>query len=146
MNSHPFRVAIAGAVAVVAALALAVEWPSAAAAGGPKKPELVMKANPIMSFPPAKVRFTVDLKGGSDDYEDFYCPTVEWVWDDDTRSESTPDCDPYQAGRSEIKRHYTMEHVYRIPDTYRPEFRLKRKDKVLASVTVQIEVQSGLVH
>ena len=41
-----------------------------------------------------------------------YCASVEWVWGDDTRSESKTDCEPYEAGRSEIKRRYTLDHIY----------------------------------
>jgi hypothetical protein len=108
------------------------------------KPTLVMRADPLMSFTPAKVRFFVELRGGADDYEDFYCPTIEWVWDDDTRSETTSDCDPYKAGESQIRRRYSAEHLYRAPNSYRPEFRIKRKDKVIAAVAISIEVQPGL--
>ena len=56
---------------------------------------------------------TAEIKGGANDYEDFYCASVEWEWGDDTKSESKADCDPYEAGKSEIKRRFVMEHTFR---------------------------------
>src|SRR4051794_26821382 len=87
---------------------------SAQAAGPDKKdkPTIAVKVSPIVGFSPANMVLTADLKGGADDYQDFYCATVEWDWGDDTRSESKTDCEPYEAGKSEIKRHFTIEHTF----------------------------------
>ena len=49
-----------------------------------------MRASPTIGFSPARMVLTAELKGGADDYEDFYCASVEWEWGDDTRSESAP--------------------------------------------------------
>jgi hypothetical protein len=53
-----------------------------------------------------------ELKGGANDFRDFYCATIEWDWGDGTRSESQAECEPYQAGRSEITRRYVHEHAF----------------------------------
>ena len=45
---------------------------------GNKKPSLSLKASPAVSFAPARVVVVAELKGGPDDFEEFYCPTVEW--------------------------------------------------------------------
>ena len=37
---------------------------------------------------------------------EFYCPGIEWDWGDGTESESSEDCEPYQAGVSTIKRRF----------------------------------------
>ena len=54
-----------------------------------------------------------------DDFEEYYCPTIDWEWGDDTTSESTADCEPYEAGKSEIKRRFTVEHVFRHGGNFR---------------------------
>src|SRR5215510_9638417 len=78
-----------------------------------RRPKLSLKAQPIISISPSRVTLRAELVGGANDYEEFYCPTVEWDWGDGTQSESRSDCDPYQPGKSEIKRRFTVEHVFR---------------------------------
>jgi len=107
-----------------------------------KRPKLTLKAQPVVSISPSKVTLRAELNGGANDYEEFYCPTIEWDWDDGTQSESTLDCEPYQAGKSEIKRRFIVEHLFRA-GSHHIAFRLKRRDKVLASATTTIQVQAG---
>jgi hypothetical protein len=108
-----------------------------------KRPKLTLKAQPPVSISPARVVLTAELVGGANDYEDFYCPTVEWDWGDGTTSESTLDCQPYEAGKSEIKRRFTIDHRFRRAGELHVSFRLKRNDKVLALASVRIQVQPG---
>lgn len=109
-----------------------------------KKPSIVLKVTPQVAISPAKIRVSVELRGGADDYEDYYCPTIEWDWDDDTRSESTEDCEPYSAGHSSITRRYSAAHTYEESGVYKATFKIKRKDKVLALASVNVQVQPGL--
>lgn len=132
-------------VSALLALALTTGRVASAQRGGEdKKPSLSLKANPPVGFSPLRVRVTVDLKGGSDDYADLYCPAVEWQWGDDVVSENSEDCDPYQAGKSSIQRHYHGEHVYQQSGTYHIMFRLKQKDRVIAVGSGNVQVRSGL--
>jgi len=128
------------AVACLAALAVTLH-----AAGPDKKskPSIVVKVSPLIGFSPARMVLTADLKGGSDDYEEFYCPTVEWDWGDGTRSESTVDCDPYEPGKSEIRRRYSMQHLYTLSGLYRIQVRLKRKERALTAANISIQVRPG---
>ncbi len=100
----------------VSMVAAAVALPAAAfadsAAVQNKKPSIKLKANPAIGMPPFRVVVTAELTGGSNDFEDFYCASVEWDWGDGTTSEVKADCDPYEPGKSEIKRRYTQEHTY----------------------------------
>ena len=48
---------------------------------------------------PARVVLTAELTGGANDFEEFYCGAVEWEWGDGTKSESSSDCAPYEAGQ-----------------------------------------------
>jgi hypothetical protein len=89
------------------------------------------------------VRLAVDVNGGSDDYPEFYCPTVEWDWGDGTMSESSSDCDPYEAGKSTIARRFTADHVFRQQGGYRVTFRLKQKNRVVGSASATVQVRAG---
>jgi hypothetical protein len=133
----------------ILAFALVLSVPVLAAAPGARgdkqKPSVAVKASPAIGFAPMRIRVTAELKGGLNDYADYYCPTVEWRWgDDDTRSESTSDCDPYEAGKSEIKRRYTTERVFQTPGEYRVEFRIKQKDKIVGTGSTTVTVRPGL--
>ena len=129
--------------AILCALALAA---SLQAAGPDKKdkPSISVKVTPLTGFSPAHMVLSADLKGGANDYEEFYCATVEWDWGDETKSESKTDCDPYEAGKSEIKRHFTIDHTYNTGGDYRVEFRLKQKDKVVGRGSTDVKVRPGV--
>lgn len=109
-----------------------------------KKPSLSLKATPPVGFSPLRVRLVVDVRGGADDYDEFYCPGIEWAWGDGTESESSEDCEPYQPGVSTIKRRFSAEHVFRQSGTYRVFFRLKQKDKIVAAASANIQVRAGV--
>ena len=108
-----------------------------------KRPKLQLRAQPNVGLSPVRARFTAELIGGANDYEDFYCPSIEWDWGDGTSSQSTFDCQPYEAGKSEIRRYFTIEHLFRAGH-YHVVFRLKHTDKTSATVTTDVAVQSGL--
>ena len=108
-----------------------------------RKPQLKLKAQPVIAMAPARIVLTAELIGGANDFEEFYCPTIEWEWGDGTQSESSSDCAPYEPGKSEIKRRYTVEHVFRA-GAYRVMFHLKRRDKSLGVASVNIQVRPGL--
>lgn len=108
------------------------------------RPSVSVKANPAVGFAPTRVVMTVELKGGVDDYADYYCPAVEWQWGDDTRAESKEDCDPYEAGKSEIKRRYVVDRVFETPGDYRVEFRLKQKNKIVGAGSTTVRIRPGL--
>ena len=109
-----------------------------------KKASVSLKASPSIGFSPARVVVTAEVKGGPNDAEELYCASVEWVWGDDTRSESKADCEPYEAGRSEIKRRYTLDHIYQTAGNYRVEFWLKQKNKRVLGGRTNVTVRPGL--
>jgi hypothetical protein len=109
-----------------------------------RRPTLSVRVTPPVGFTPLRVRATADLRDGSDDYPDFYCATVEWDWGDGTMSESTSDCNPYEAGKSSIQRRYSTDHLYRQGGAYRIVFRLKQRTKQVASATANVTVRSGV--
>lgn len=128
--------------AIVCASALAATL-AADSSDKKAKPSVSVKVAPAMGFSPARMVATAELKGGADDYEEFYCATVEWDWGDDTRSQTEADCEPYEAGKSVIKRRFTMDHVFNTAGDYRIQFRLKQKTKVVGAGSTEVKVRPG---
>ncbi len=116
----------------------------ARAQGGNKKPSLSLRATPAVSFAPARIVVVAEVKGGADDFEEFYCPTVEWEWGDGTTSTAEADCNPYEAGKSQIRRRYTVEHQFKNPGGFRIALRLKKGNKVSAMANALVQVRAGL--
>ena len=108
-----------------------------------KKASLSLKASPNVGFSPARIVLTAEVKGGPNDAEDLYCASIEWVWGDDTKSESKADCEPYEAGKSEIKRRYTLDHVYQTGGQYKVEFYLKQKNKRVLGGQTTVTIRPG---
>lgn len=108
-----------------------------------KRPSLSLKATPGTGMVPVRISATAEFKGGDDDFPDYYCPAVEWNWGDGTISETSADCEPYEAGVSQIRRRYTGSHTYKRAGAYRISFRLKLKERVLTSQTTMIRLLGG---
>jgi hypothetical protein len=144
---------------LAAVVALGVAWVAASAATFPEssqapassqdkdknsgRPRFVLRAQPSIGISPARVVFTAELLGGANDSQEFYCATVEWEWGDDTTSESNVDCEPYEAGKSEIKRRFTTPHIFRRAGEYKVSIRLKQKDKQVAMASTNVQVRPG---
>jgi hypothetical protein len=111
--------------------------------GDDKRPSLSLKVTPPLGFSPLRVHASVDVRGGADDSIDFYCPAIEWDWSDGTKSETSEDCDPYQEGSSTIRRRFSADHTFQQGGAYRVTFRLKQKNKVVASATTNVQVRAG---
>ena len=109
----------------------------------PKKPSLSLRVTPPVGFTPLRVRVVAEARDGSDDYADFYCASVDWDWGDGTMSENSSDCDPFEAGKSTIRRRFTAEHVYRGQGAHKVIFKLKQKDRVVGTANVTVQVRSG---
>jgi hypothetical protein len=142
------RIAWAGAMCLGIASALVAsagaQKPDGKESPDAQRPRVSLKAAPMIAISPARVVLTAELQGGSNDYEEYYCPTVVWAWGDGTESENSTDCPPYEPGKSEIKRRFTVEHVFRRADMYRVTFRLKRHDKAVGFATVNVQIRPGL--
>ena len=108
-----------------------------------ERPELTLRARPNIAFAPAEIAFTGLLRGGADDYEDLYCVSAEWDWDDGTISESTFDCEPYEPGTSEIRRRFSRRHTYQTGGRYEIRLTLKRRDNVIESARTAVTIQGG---
>ena len=108
-----------------------------------KRPKLTVTARPSIGMSPARIAITAELVGGPDDLEDFYCTTTEWDWGDGTQSETTVDCEPYEAGKSTFKRRFTVEHVFQA-GRFRVTLRLKKHAKAVTSASVTVDIRPGM--
>ncbi len=132
------------AVALAAGTSIGLAQDNRAKEDDSRRPKLSMRARPQVVVAPGRVVLTVELAGGADDFEEYYCPSIEWKWGDDTSSESTVDCEPFESGKSQIKRRYTVEHAFRRAGSYKVYFYMKRNDKVLGSASTMVQVQPGI--
>jgi len=127
--------------AALAALIVAALATSGLSAEKQKKPRLDLRAAPRMAFSPVNVLLTAELNGG-DDVEQFYCPELEWDWDDGGRSVHEADCPPMEAG-APLERRYTAEHAYRHAGNYNVKVTMRRASKAFAVATVSVTVRPG---
>ena len=133
-----------GRIALIAAFALSAAVLGEGSAQKPDKPSLSLKANPSITFSPANIFFAAEVRGGPDDFEELYCPAVEWEWGDGTKDQSSADCEPYEAGKSQIKRRYVAQKRYQSSGDYRVAFRLKQKDRTVGTATTQLKIRPGV--
>src|SRR5918994_5296145 len=110
--------------------------------GRVRKPRLELRATPRMAFSPVLVLVTAELRGG-DLAEEFYCPALEWDWDDGGKSGQESDCPPFEPGM-DLERRFTAEHAYRRAGVYQVTVKLKRADRSVAVASTTIHVRSGL--
>lgn len=132
------------AVTVFATASIVAQTPEGKSKSEPKRPSLSVKATPGTGMVPVRILVAAELKGGDDDFEEYYCPTIEWNWGDGTVSEETRDCDPYESGKSVIRRRYSVQHSFKRSGAYRIGFRLKNGNKVLAASTTVVRLLGGV--
>jgi len=99
------------------------------------RPKAALRVNPALIFVPQRIVATVELTEGADDHQEYYCPQIEWLWSDGTKSESA------EAGKSEIRRRYTADHTYKDPGNYDVIFRMKQGSKIVLALRQQIRAQ-----
>jgi len=110
-------------------------------AGGQRKPRLDLRAMPRMALPPVEVFVVAELVGGQE-LEEYYCPGLEWDWDDGARSAHEADCAPFEPG-IDLERRFTAHHVYRAPGEYNIRLTMRRASRSVSVATAQVLVHSG---
>ena len=133
--------------ALAAVIAVALAAPAPAREAKPetklKKPRLDLRATPRMAFSPVNIFLIAELQGG-DDVEEYYCPQLEWDWDDGGKSVQEGDCSPFVAGTTKIDRRFTAEHEYRRSGVYTIKVTMRRANRALAASNVRVTVRPGL--
>jgi len=138
--------------ALLVVLALALASPGAHARdkksgdakpeGKLKRPTLEVRATPRMGFTPANVLLVAELKGG-DDVEEYYCPEIEWDWDDGGKTVHESDCGPFEAGTTKIERRFTAEHEFKIAGVYTVKATFRRAGRDFLAGTVRLTLRPG---
>jgi hypothetical protein len=118
--------------------------PAPPAEDKPKKLSIDLRVTPAVSFAPVRVRAIAELKLPDDRTADFYCAAIEWDWGDLTESEESNECEPYEAGVSDVQRRFSAEHTYQSGGRYRVQLRLRRNRKLLASTSTIVTVRPGV--
>lgn len=130
--------------AAMAMICLGLTLPVSATSGRAQdrkaRPSIELRVTPPVGVAPLRIVATAELKGGAEDYSEFYCPRIEWEWADGTTSQTADDCDPYQEGKSEIRRRYSQQHTFKDPGNYRIIFHLKQGTKTVGAATIKLEV------
>ena len=133
--------------ALAAVIALALAAPASAGEAKReaklKKPRLDLRATPRMAFSPVNIFLTAELQGG-DDVEEYYCPQLEWDWDDGGKSVHEGDCPPFVTGTTRIERRFTAEHEYRRSGIFTIKVTMRRANRSLAASNVRVTVRPGL--
>lgn len=124
-----------------AAFLLAMLAPLTAAAEGGKAPVLEVRTVPRVAFSPVNVLIIAELRGG-DDLEEYYCPEIEWDFNDGTKSTREADCAPYQPGAT-IERRYSVEHLFRRAGNYDITVTLRHSGKTLKKANGRLNVRPG---
>jgi hypothetical protein len=93
--------------------------------------------------PAVTVRISALLKDldKAEELEKYYCLDEVWDWDDDTESEYSPDCDPYEPG-TELKTQFGASHQYRTPGSFRIRLRLESNGKTVISGTTRAQIRN----
>jgi hypothetical protein len=125
---------------VLVALLALTTLPAAVAVGGArsKSPRLNLKATPRMALSPANVTLTAELVGG-DEQEDYYCPSLEWDWDDGSHSTHESDCPPF-AERASFERRFSAAHQFRGRGDYNVRVILRHADRELTYAVIGISL------
>ena len=132
-----------GALSLILAAGQMADGYAASRQGPDDDPRLRLRATPRVAFAPASILFVGQLRGGPDDNEELYCATIEWDWGDDTLSETTPDCEPFEPGRTSIRRRFSVRHTFDYQGRYEVRMNLKRRDDILISARTRIEVRGN---
>ena len=127
---------------LVAALVAGLAAPLSFGADKVKKPTLDMRVTPRMAFSPVNILVIAELKGG-DDIEEYYCPEIEWDWDDGGKSVQESDCDPFQDGSTAIERRFSEEHHYGRAGVYNVKATFRKAGKSFLAGTIRVTVRAG---
>jgi hypothetical protein len=114
-------------------------------ASPPARPKVELKATPgfaMLGIGPrafATIRFRLSVKDGGD--EDFYCPRVEWEWEDDTKATEESDCPPFETAQKEDhERTWMKSRQFWEPGNHRVRVRLYKGDRLVRTIDTKVEI------
>jgi hypothetical protein len=115
------------------------------AAAEQTKPKVELKATPqfaALGIGPrafATVRFRLSVKDGGD--ENYYCPRLEWWWEDDTKATEESDCPPFEtAPKEDHERSWTRSRQFWEPGSHVIRVRLYKGDRLIRTIETKVEI------
>ncbi len=114
-----------------------------------KEPKVELQPSPRVTLLPGgthavTVRFRLRVSDGGK--EDYYCPRVEWEWEDGTRSSEESDCPPFdQAAPADHERTWTHSRQYWDAGQHVAIVRLYKGDRMVRKVETSVDVRGESV-
>jgi hypothetical protein len=109
------------------------------------KPKVELKANPpfamlgVGSRASATVRFRLSVKDGGD--ENYYCPRLEWEWEDDTKATEESDCPPFESAQKEDhERTWIKSRQFWEPGSHVVKVKLYKGDRLIRTLDAKVEI------
>jgi hypothetical protein len=112
---------------------------------GAEKPKVELKPSPQITSlgigprASATVRFRLSVKDAGN--EDYYCPKVEWEWEDETRATEDSDCPPFdKAQKQDHEKSWTKSHQFWEPGNHVIRVRLYKGDRLIKTLETKVEI------
>lgn len=109
------------------------------------RPQVDLKPSPqlaVLGIGPrasATVRFRLSVKDAGN--EDYYCPRVEWEWEDGTRATEESDCPAFdRAQKQDHEKSWTKSHQFWEPGNHTVKVRLYKGDRLIRTLDAKVEV------
>lgn len=114
-------------------------------ASEPAKPKVELKVNPqfaMLGIGPrafATVHFRLSVKDAG--VEDYYCPRIEWEWDDGTKGTEESDCPPFATAQKEDhERSWNKSRQFWEPGNHVVKVRMYKGDRLIRTIDAKVEV------
>ena len=111
----------------------------------PAKPKVELKPSPQMAMlgvgprSAATVRFRLSVKDGGN--EDYYCPRLEWEWEDGTYSSEESDCPSFdKAQPQDHDRSWTRSRQFWEPGNHTVKVRLYKAERLIRTIDAKVEI------
>ena len=109
------------------------------------KPKVEIKVNPpfamlgIGAHATAMVRFRLSVKDGGD--EDYYCPRIEWEWEDGTKGNEESDCPTCETdAKEDHERVGNKSRECWDPGSHVVKVKLYKGTKLVRTIDAKVEV------
>ena len=87
----------------------------------------------------ATVRFRLSVKDGGD--ENYYCPRVEWEWEDGTKGTEESDCPAFEAAeKQDHERIWNKSHQFWEPGNHVIKVKVYKGSKLIRTLDGKVEV------
>jgi hypothetical protein len=111
----------------------------------PAKPKVELKPSPQMATlgvgprSAATVRFRLSVKDAGN--EDYYCPRLEWEWEDGTYSSEESDCPSFDTAQpQDHERSWTRSRQFWEPGNHTIKVRLYKADRLIRTIEAKVDI------